>query len=95
MLSTVTAPVLNYYHLVSTHVFGYYKLDKRNHILDAVDVYMDPIVRTKHGIWVDVPRKALDELAALDIDVNASVHAAGNVYFMLKGKCIIYSFGFL
>lgn len=72
-----TTSILNIGFLVSTHVFGYYKLDKRNHILDAVDVYMDPIVRITNGIWVDVPRRALEELAELDIDVDASVHAAG------------------
>jgi hypothetical protein len=38
---------------------------------------MDPIVRITNGIWVDVPRRALEELAELDIDVDASVHAAG------------------
>jgi DEAD/DEAH box helicase domain-containing protein len=62
---------------VSTHVYGYYKVDKRNHILDAVDVYMDPIVRNSNGLWIDVPISALKEMAELDINVAASIHAAG------------------
>jgi len=76
------------YITVSTHVFGYYKLDKRNHVLDAVDVYMDPIVRKSNGIWVDVPRKALEELAELDINVGASIHAVGeyNIFMSLALK---------
>ncbi|KAM3578449.1 ATP-dependent 3'-5' DNA helicase [Umbelopsis sp. WA50703] len=63
---------------VSTHVYGYYKVDKRNHILDAVDVYMDPIVRNSNGLWIDVPISALKEMAELDINVAASIHAAGH-----------------
>ncbi|CAO3696258.1 unnamed protein product [Umbelopsis ramanniana] len=63
---------------VSTHVFGYYKLDKRNQILDTVDVYMDPIIRTTNGIWVDVPINALRALGELELDMNASVHAAAH-----------------
>jgi hypothetical protein len=38
---------------------------------------MDPIIRTTNGIWVDVPTNALRALAELEIDMNASVHAAG------------------
>ncbi|KAJ2959119.1 hypothetical protein NQZ79_g5404 [Umbelopsis isabellina] len=64
---------------VSTHVYGYYKVDKRNHILDAVDVYMDPIVRNSNGLWVDVPIRALKDMAELDINVAASIHAAGHL----------------
>ena len=64
-------------NIVSTHVFGYYKLDKRNQILDTVDVYMDPIIRTTNGVWVDVPANALRALGELELDMNASVHAAG------------------
>lgn len=62
---------------MSTHVYGYYKVDKRNHILDAVDVYMDPIVRNSNGLWVDVPIRALHEMAEQDINIAASIHAVG------------------
>lgn len=62
---------------VETVVFGYYKMDKRNRIMDSLDVYMDPIVRYSTGIWVDVPSKALARLEELQLDRMASIHGAG------------------
>jgi len=38
---------------------------------------MDPIIRTTNGVWVDVPANALRALGELELDMNASVHAAG------------------
>ncbi|KAG0186754.1 hypothetical protein DFQ28_007358 [Apophysomyces sp. BC1034] len=68
----------NKFNLVETSVFGYYRLDKRNRIIDACDVYMDPILRQSTGMWADIPRPALPQLEELDIDPMASVHAAGS-----------------
>ncbi|RUS22520.1 hypothetical protein BC937DRAFT_88613 [Endogone sp. FLAS-F59071] len=61
---------------VSTTVFGYFKMDDKARILDAVDVNMPPIVRDMVGLWVDVPRTAMDHITSLSIDLNAAIHAA-------------------
>jgi DEAD/DEAH box helicase domain-containing protein len=62
--------------LVSTTVFGYYRLDKRKRIIDAHEVYMDPIIVESTGVWTDAPGPALTLLDSLDIDPMAAIHAA-------------------
>lgn len=61
---------------ISTIVFGYYRIDKRKRIIDAHDVYMDPIVIESTGIWADAPGPALGQLDILNIDPMAAIHAA-------------------
>lgn len=61
---------------VSTVVFGYYRIDKRKRIIDAHDVYMDPIIMESTGVWVDTPGPALEQLDFLNIDPMAAIHAA-------------------
>ncbi|KAG1177604.1 hypothetical protein G6F70_005327 [Rhizopus microsporus] len=63
---------------VSTTVFGYYRIDKRNRIIDSHDVYMDPIITHSNGVWTDAPAAAIDQLKKLDIDPMAAVHAASH-----------------
>lgn len=65
-----------YIYIVSTTVFGYYRIDKRNRIIDSHDVYMDPIITHSNGVWTDAPAAAIDQLKKLDIDPMAAVHAA-------------------
>lgn len=57
-------------------VFGYYRINSQKRILDAHDVYMDPIITQTTGLWADTPGTALVELDALDIDPIAAIHAA-------------------
>ncbi|KAK3292268.1 P-loop containing nucleoside triphosphate hydrolase protein [Chaetomium fimeti] len=59
-------------------VFGYFKVDARrnNRILDAVDVDNPPVVRHSKGMWLDVPKRALDILAARRLNAAAAIHAA-------------------
>lgn len=65
--------------VVETVVFGYYRMDKRNRIIDSHDIYMDPIIRQSMGIWLDVPSVALKKIDELEIDRMASIHGAGIV----------------
>ncbi|RCH84904.1 hypothetical protein CU098_005141, partial [Rhizopus stolonifer] len=61
---------------VSTTVFGYYRINQKNHIMDSHEVYMDPIITHSSGVWSDVPAIAVNQLRELDIDPMAAVHAA-------------------
>jgi DEAD/DEAH box helicase domain-containing protein len=61
---------------VTTIVFGYYRIDKRKRIIDAHDVYMDPIITNSAGLWADAPDTAVAKLRVLDIDPMAAIHAA-------------------
>ena len=57
-------------------VYGFFKIDKRNNIMDAVDVDNPPIVINTKGMWIDVPKRALTLLASKRINCAASIHAA-------------------
>lgn len=55
----------------------------QNNILDVVDVVAPPFVRGSHGLWIDVPRAALDILASKNLHEGASVHAAAHALMSL------------
>ncbi|GAA6014536.1 hypothetical protein JCM10207_001638 [Rhodosporidiobolus poonsookiae] len=57
-------------------VFGYFKVDKRNNILDVVDLHTPPFVRISHGLWIDVPKLALEILLLKNFHPAGSIHAA-------------------
>lgn len=63
---------------VTSIVFGYFKTDRRNNILDTVDLQSPPFIRYSHGFWIDVPRWALDILVIKNIHPAGSIHAAGH-----------------
>ncbi|GAA5988689.1 hypothetical protein JCM5350_003851 [Sporobolomyces pararoseus] len=64
-------------------VFGYFKVDKRNNILDTVDISSPPFVRTSHGFWVDVPKSALEILLLKNFHPAGSIHAAEHALMSL------------
>lgn len=68
---------------VTSVVFGYFKVDRRNNILDTVDIDTPPFVRESHGLWLDVPQTALDILATKNIHAAASIHAAEHALLSL------------
>ncbi|TNY24113.1 hypothetical protein DMC30DRAFT_346352 [Rhodotorula diobovata] len=57
-------------------VFGYFKVDKRNNILDTVEIHAPPYVRHTHGLWIEVPRTALEILLLKNFHPAGSIHAA-------------------
>ncbi|GAA6007572.1 hypothetical protein JCM11491_004211 [Sporobolomyces phaffii] len=64
-------------------VFGYFKVDKRNNILDTVDINTPPFVRTSHGLWIDVPKSALEILLLKNFHPAGSIHAAEHALMSL------------
>ncbi|GAA5888384.1 hypothetical protein JCM6882_008599 [Rhodosporidiobolus microsporus] len=64
-------------------VFGYFKVDKRNNILDTVDLHTPPFIRTSHGLWIDVPRTALEILLLKNFHPAGSIHAAEHALMSL------------
>lgn len=57
-------------------VFGYFKVDKKNRVLDAVHVDNPPVVRYSKGMWIDLPKRALEILEARRLHVAGAIHAA-------------------
>lgn len=68
---------------VTSKVFGYFKVDRKNNILDTVEIDQPPFVRDTHGMWLDVPKRAMDILALKNIHVAGSIHAAEHALLSL------------
>jgi DEAD/DEAH box helicase domain-containing protein len=79
--------------LVTAVVFGYFKLDKKNNIVDAVDVDNPPITIHTRGIWIDVPSKALEILSLKGYNIAGSIHAAEHAIISLLPNVVITSLG--
>ncbi|OLL22339.1 ATP-dependent helicase HRQ1, partial [Neolecta irregularis DAH-3] len=47
---------------ITCHVSGYFKLDKRNNILDTIEIDNPPLIIETKGLWIDIPKHALDTL---------------------------------
>lgn len=64
-------------------MFGYFKVDRRNNILDVVDIDTPPYIRDTHGFWLDVPYTCINILNSKKIHVAASIHAAEHALLSL------------
>ena len=70
-------------------VFGFFKIDKRRRILDAVEVDNPPITIHSKGMWLDVPRQALEILDSRRLNVAAAIHAAEHAILSLMPNYVI------
>lgn len=70
-------------------VFGFFKLDKRRRILDAVEVDNPPITILSKGMWLDVPRAALEILDSRRLNIAAAIHAAEHAILSLMPNYVI------
>lgn len=70
-------------------VFGYFKVDKRNRVLDAVQVDNPPVIRYSKGMWLDVPKEALDILVSRRLHVAGAIHAAQHAVMSLMPNFVI------
>lgn len=74
---------------VTTLVWGYFKVDRRANILDAVDVDCPPFVRDTHGLWIDVPMWIVDALTEKTINAAAAIHAAEHALLSLTPMFVV------
>jgi DEAD/DEAH box helicase domain-containing protein len=70
-------------------VFGYFKVDKKDRVLDAVQVDNPPVVRHSKGMWLDVPKHALDILAERRLHIAGAIHAAEHAIMSLVPNFVI------
>lgn len=70
-------------------VFGFFKVDKRRGILDAIEVDNPPIIIFSKGLWLDVPKQALDILVERRLNVAGSIHAAEHAILSLMPNFVI------
>lgn len=74
-------------------VYGFFKIDKRNNIMDAVDVDNPPIVIFTKGMWIDIPKRALELLARRRIHCAASIHSAEHALLSLLPNFVMSNEG--
>ncbi|KAG6041244.1 hypothetical protein E4U41_005371 [Claviceps citrina] len=74
---------------IQQNVFGYFKVDKRGRILDAVQVDNPPVIRYSKGMWLDVPKKALQILEERRLNSAAAIHAAEHALMSLLPTFVI------
>ena len=70
-------------------VFGYFKVDKRRRILDAVQVDNPPIIIFSKGMWLDVPKQALEILVDRRLNVAGAIHAAEHAILSLMPNFVV------
>ncbi|KAI0486294.1 hypothetical protein F4859DRAFT_364055 [Xylaria cf. heliscus] len=74
---------------ITQNVFGYFKVDKRRRILDAVQVDNPPIIRHSKGMWLDIPKRALEILVDRRLHVAGAIHAAEHAIMSLMPNFVI------
>jgi DEAD/DEAH box helicase domain-containing protein len=70
-------------------VFGFFKIDKKRRILDAVQVDNPPIILFSKGMWLDVPKKAIEILQSRRLNVAGAIHAAEHAILSLMPNFVI------
>lgn len=70
-------------------VFGFFKVDKKRRILDAVQVDNPPIIILSKGMWLDVPKAAIEILDARRLNIAAAIHAAEHAILSLMPNFVI------
>jgi DEAD/DEAH box helicase domain-containing protein len=70
-------------------VFGFFKKDKKGRILDAVQVDNPPIILLSKGMWLDVPKAAIEILQSRRLNVAGAIHAAEHAILSLMPNFVI------
>ncbi|KAH8597099.1 DEAD/DEAH box helicase-like protein [Bisporella sp. PMI_857] len=70
-------------------VFGFFKIDAKRRILDAVEVDNPPIIRFSKGVWLDVPKAALEILVEHRLNVAGAIHAAEHAVLSLMPNFVV------
>ncbi|KAA8896241.1 putative ATP-dependent RNA helicase [Sphaerosporella brunnea] len=68
---------------VLTKVFGFFKFDRANRILDAVEVDSPPLEAEADGVWIDLPPELLPTLTSHRINPAAAIHSAAHAILSL------------
>ena len=80
-----------YFGRIKVHqvVFGFFKLDQKRRILDAVAVDNPPVDIFSKGMWIDVPKFALEILTEKRLNLAAAIHAAEHALMSLMPQYVI------
>ncbi len=74
---------------VTAVIFGFFKVDKKRRILDAVQVDNPPIEILSKGMWLDVPKQALEILNSRRLNIAGAIHAAEHAVLSLMPNFVV------
>ncbi|TVY25366.1 ATP-dependent helicase [Lachnellula hyalina] len=74
---------------IQQNVYGFFKVDKKRRILDAVQVDNPPIIRFSKGMWLDLPKQALEIMQERRLNVAGAIHAAEHAILSLMPNFVI------
>lgn len=57
-------------------VFGYFKVNRKLEILEAVEVNNPPVILKSKGLWLDVPTAAIKAIQEKNLNPAGGIHAA-------------------
>lgn len=57
-------------------VFGFFKVNKKNEIIEAVEVKNPPIKYMSKGFWLDIPKPVLEAISDKSLSQAGGIHAA-------------------
>lgn len=60
----------------TTIVFGFFKVNRRSEILEAVEVNNPPVILFLKGFWIDLPSLVLEIIVAKELSPAGGIHAA-------------------
>ncbi|EGV60472.1 P-loop containing nucleoside triphosphate hydrolase protein [Yamadazyma tenuis ATCC 10573] len=61
---------------ITTIVFGFFKVNKKNEIIEAVEVKNPPVRYKSKGFWLDIPKPVLDAIVEKSLSPAGGIHAA-------------------
>ncbi|OQE31797.1 hypothetical protein PENSTE_c001G07032 [Penicillium steckii] len=95
LVSTDPSGSRAYFGAVQIHavVYGFFKIDKRGRVLDAVAVDNPPIDIFTKGMWLNVPSQAIEILESHNLNIAAAIHAAEHAVLSLLPSFVISSPG--
>lgn len=72
----------------TTIVFGFFKVNRRNEIMEAVEVYNEPVIMHSKGFWIDIPIKSLEVIKEKCLSPAGGIHAAQHSIMNMLSVCI-------
>lgn len=88
-LETSDTPVYFGKIKITIIVFGFFKVDKYNRIMDAVETHNPPVIINSKGLWIDIPKRALDICEAKKLNLAGAIHAAQHGIMGLLPRFIV------
>lgn len=57
-------------------VFGYFKVNRRNEIIEAVEVKNPPVIIKSKGFWIDIPSNIISLIKEKSLSMAGGIHSA-------------------